>query len=496
MKQLFIDDGDVAAIDNLARVLHQPQKFHGNAVVRPDQRWDNCAVQIRTTPAWDPEAQRYHMIYLAAAEGQDADRTRLRSGWAPEGGESFACYAVSEDGANWDKPQLSPYEYPAPDWRGQPYGGANNILPSARGMLQGPLYDAAEPDPERRFKGMRNEAGTLQAAVSPDCIHWTELAGAAVPSADEANLVLDARRRLFIATPKQHGPYGRAFYLSTSEDFQTWSELELIFHADQQDQENGFARLQRFFDDPDYLTPVYNRPEEWRTDVYNFPVFPYEGLYLGLPVMHHWAGKHPPGYENVDSRKSVELACSRDLRAWERVAERAPFMELSPVGDGSAYDTGQLVVTNGPLVRNDELWFFYTGLRHRSRTMHDLAHGAHLDASAACLARLRMDGFVSLRGGVEWGSVLTRPLEVTGDLHINTSAWRGRVQAEVLDAGDGAVVPGFGRDESVPVIVDRIDEPLRWRGAELRSLRGRTVQIRFHLWQAEIFAYWFEEILA
>ena len=56
-----------------------------------------------------------------------------------------------------------------------------------------------------------------------------------------------------------------------------------------------------------------NRPEEWRTDVYNFPIFPYEGLYLATPVMHHWAGKHPPLYENVDSRKSVELASSRNL---------------------------------------------------------------------------------------------------------------------------------------------------------------------------------------
>ena len=62
--------------------------------------------------------------------------------------------------------------------------------------------------------------------------------------------------------------------------------------------------------------------------------------------MHHWAGKHAPLYENVDSRKSVELASSRNLLDWDRVAERAPFMELSPVSDGETYDTGQIVVLN------------------------------------------------------------------------------------------------------------------------------------------------------
>jgi hypothetical protein len=494
MKRLFIDDSDLARIDNLARVLHRPQKFYGNAVVRPDQRWDNVAVQIRTTPAWDPESRRFHMIYLAAAEAADFESMHIRHGWAPEGGDSFTCYTVSEDGVNWEKPSLGLHDYEGLTWRGEPVGAANNIVPSAKGMLQGPIYDATDPDSSRRFKGMRNLAGKLQATVSEDCVNWHELEGAEVPSSDEANLTHDVDHGRFIATPKQGGPYGRSFYLSTSEDFHTWSELELIFHADQQDQENGFERVRRFLDDPEYLKPVYNRPEEWRTDVYNFPVFPYEGLYLGLPVMHHWLGKHPPGYENVDSRKTVELACSRDLRAWERVADRAPFMELSPIGDGSAYDTGQLVIANGPVVRNDELWFYYTGLRHRSRSLHDLASREYLDASAACLARLRMDGFVGLRGGVEWGSVTSAPIEVDGlSLRLNADAWRGRVQVELLDPGTGEALDGFSRDDCRPVMVDRIDERIVWSDSTaLTALRGRQVQVRLHLWQAEVFAFWFD----
>ena len=122
-------------------------------------------------------------------------------------------------------------------------------------------------------------------------------------------------------------------------------------------------------------------PEEWRTDIYHFPVFRYEDMYLALPTMHHWAGKHPPLYENVDSRKSVELAVSRDKRTWERVADRAPFLELSPVGSGR-YDTGQIGITNGVVHRNNELWFYYTAAKRRAHSIPEQINFDYLDAIA------------------------------------------------------------------------------------------------------------------
>ena len=196
--------------------------------------------------------------------------------------------------------------------------------------------------------------------------------------------------------------------------------------------------------------------------------------------MHHWSGKHLPLYENVDSRKSVEIASSRDLRQWERVCNRAPFMELSPVGDGSAYDTGQLVMTNGPVRRNNELWFYYTASKHRSMSISDTLNRVGLDVGAVCMAKLRLDGFVSLKGGVEWGSVLTKPVTVDGgELHINVDSWRARLRAEVIDADNGQTIPGYSTDESIPTVIDSIDERLRWKDKpDISELRGRTVRIR------------------
>lgn len=491
MKHLFVDDHEIEAIDNLARKLHQPEKFPANAVVRPEHRWENCAIQIRTRPAWDPEERLFKMIYLAAAEGPDPE-VHLDPTGAPQGGESFYCYTTSTDGVNWDKPRLELHDYQALTWTGKPIGRANNILPTAQGMLLGPVHDPHEPRPERRFKGLAYRGGSLEPLVSPDARHWGNPGLASLASADEAHLTLDEARRLFIATVKHGGPYGRSFFLTTSEDFEHWSEQELVFHADQVDQENGWERLQTLMADPAYLPPVYFHPEDYRTDVYNFPVFPYEGLYLALPVMHHWTAKHPPMYENVDSRKSVELASSRDLRHWHRVADRRPFLEHSPLGDRSAYDTGQLVTTNGPIVRNRELWFYYVGLRHRSQSLAATRNREYLDGSAVCMARLRLDGFVSLKGGIEWGSVLTRPVVVDGrELRANLDSWRGQVLAEVLDPETCQPLPGYSREEAVPTTIDGIDEPLIWRDhADLSLLRGRTVRLRFWILRGELYAWW------
>ncbi len=494
MKYLFIDDGEVEAIDNLARKLHQPEKFFANAVLRPENRWENCAIQIRTTPAWDPQERLFKMIYLASAEGLDPE-VRLDPTGAPQGGESFYCYATSTDGVNWDKPHLGLHDYAAPTWTGKPIGRANNILPSAGGLLLGPYYDPYENDPARRFKGLAYRGGSLEPLVSADAQAWANPGLASLASADESHLVLDEGRRRYIATVKHGGPYGRSFYLTTSEDFEHWSDQELVFHADQVDQENGWERLQALMADPSQLQPVYFHPEDYRTDVYNFPVFPYEGLYLALPVMHHWTSRHPPMFENVDSRKSVELAASRDLRHWHRVADRRPFLEHSPQGRGEVYDTGQIVTTNGPIVRNRELWFYYVGLRHRSQTLAATRNREYLDGSAVCMARLRLDGFVSLKGGVEWGSVLTRPVTVTGaELHLNVDSWRGQVQVEVLDADTGLALPGRGRQDAVPTTIDGIDEVARWQqGIDLSAWRGRTVRLRFWLLRGELYAYWFAD---
>ena len=281
MKHLFIDNHELEAIENLARKLHQPNKFHGNAVVRPENRWENCEVQIRTTPAWDPEEGLFKMLYQSGAEGTDPNVTLDVTG-VPVGTEEFMCLATSEDGVNWEKPNLGLVDYHGVLWNGKPIGKENNIVGSGRSLFLAPIYDPLDPDPSRRYKGMGWWPGHdgLTPVISRDCLHWSPLEDFNVPSSDEAHVTHLADEKRFVAMVKNRGPdgyapYGRSHCLSISEDFEDWSDLELVFHADQEDQEIGMARIARFIEDPEYLTPVYNRPEEYRTDIYNFPVFKY-----------------------------------------------------------------------------------------------------------------------------------------------------------------------------------------------------------------------------
>ena len=498
MRHLFIDNHEVEEITNLARKLHQPEKFERNAVIRPEHRWENMFIRTWGGPVWDPPTNLFKMIYLGTAA---RDLTAVGTGEAAvldETGEtgaqgSYSCIATSTDGVNWEKPFLGLHDYDGLMWDKSPIGTENNIIPSINGHMRGPLYHSSEVDPDKRFKGLVYRDRNLYTVASPDCIHWEELDIPPQSSLDVSELTYDEQDDQFISTVKHRGPYGRCFWLSTSGDFENWTEQELIFHADQQDQENGFERLQRLIDDDRYLSPVYNRPEEWRTDVYHFPVIRYEGLYLGLPVMHHWAGSHPPLFENVDSRKTVELASSRDLHNWDRVANRAPFMELSQTGEGR-YDTGQIGTTTGMIRRNNELWFYYTGMKHRNLSVHDTLNFGYLDASAILMARLRLDGFVSLKGGIEWGSVITKPIKINGpQLRVNVDSWRGQLKSELLDAQTNQPIQGFALEDSIPIVLDSVDEPLRWSNADILSLQGRTVKVRFALLNAELYSYWIED---
>ena len=105
MKALFIDDHVVEEINNLARKLHPLQKFDKNVALRPEHRWENCGIMMWTTPAWIPDEAVFKTLYYASSES-DSPEVKLDVTGAPIGGQSFICYATSEDGVNWEKPAL------------------------------------------------------------------------------------------------------------------------------------------------------------------------------------------------------------------------------------------------------------------------------------------------------------------------------------------------------------------------------------------------------
>ena len=294
------------------------------------------------------------------------------------------------------------------------------------------------------------------------------------PSYDESNLSYDQRSRTFIATLKTKGPYGRARAIWTSKDFEKWTNLNVLFHADELDQKLGRENMKTRLADPTLHRHPSLNAATCAVDVYNMGVSRYEDLYIGFPAMFHHnddAGFH-----------LVQLACSRDLRTWKRLGDRETFIGPSKVASG-AYDLTQILPPTGAVIRGDELWFYYTGIKYR-----DPPKGAK-NTGAVCLAVLRLDGFISLDTGDEEGTLLTESFEVTGEkLCVNfTAGTKGELRVEVLDK-EGKVLA-----TSVPLKGDLARGEVIWKKGSIAPSMGKAMSLRFTLRNAQFYSYWFED---
>lgn len=443
-RQLFLDDEGIHEQNQLARTLHRPKKK--GAVIRPDLTLGETSLQIRSGPAWNPEDQKFKLWLI-----------------------SPTCYE-SRDGLHWTRTEKQP----------------NLTVINA-------TIDPDDSDPNRRYKGLVSVPGGRQIVVSPDGLQWEKLDAPHLPSQDESNLSYDRVERKFIATVKQRGPFGRTVWLSTSRDFLSWSRPELIFHPDKQDQELGRRNIEARLAKASLQPLQYVDPTVYGVQVYNMGVFRYEGHYVGLPAMFHTTGP-VPDYPNTDGFHLIELVSSRDLRNWRRLGERRPFIGPSPRGSG-AYDLTQILPPSHPVVRGDELWFYYTGLKYRSAGSIWKGKypdgkwlrrpGADRDSGAICLAVLRRDGFLSLEAGGKPGTMVTETFRSPGGtLHLNVDAAEGMLRVEALDAS------GEVKATSTDLTGDEPRLEVKWKEGTWSNFTNSNVRLRFTLRNARLYSYW------
>jgi len=110
---------------------------------------------------------------------------------------------------------------------------------------------------------------------------------------------------------------------------------------------------------------------------------------------------------------------------------------------------------------------------------------------------IRKDGFVSVRAEHELGELVTKPLIFAGSkLTINYNAQLaedGSVRVEILDDKQPPI-SGFTVNDSDPLSKDEIDATVTWKGrADIGSLAGKTIHLRFVLNDADLFSFQFTE---
>ena len=460
-RQLFIDDHLIAKTDNVTRRLHPVNKYSGNPIVRPDRSWEGRTTVPQGSVIYDEEEGIYKMWYTTDIQSK---------------GKGLA-YAVSEDGVNWEKPELGIV---------LKEGLRTNLMIPARvfGYMYQPYFvikDINEAIPERRYKmaflsiqrdveekatpshpGTRRGTGI---AFSPDGLHWTKAADfASNEIIDISHYMIDPHhddqyviygRTLFVAPEIreawQHYDWfdrvynGRSVIRSTSRDFIHWEPAEFIMGADLEDPPS--------------------------TMIYSMNVFPYEGLYLGLVQRY---------ISRLDtSTIDIQLAISRDGIHFER-----PFREpLFPLGEVGSWDRFILHNMSGPpVVEGEELRFYYGGRtsRHGPNNMDDAKPGG-----AIGLATLLKDRFVAVEASFDGGTLTTKPLKFEGsDFRLNCNAAFGRVEVRLLDSS-GVVISGY---EATIEGVDSIDQRVNFENP-LNAVRANPVQVEFTLFNAQLYSF-------
>ena len=187
---------------------------------------------------------------------------------------------------------------------------------------------------------------------------------------------------------------------------------------------------------------------------------------------------------------NIQLACSRDLVNWQRLGDRQPFLETSPL-DAGAYDLQTMIGPSAPVVRGDELWFYYTGIKQYAfiASGNDPSYDDYIaDRGAVCLAILRRDGFMSLDASDQEGRLTTKPFELNGRrLFINASVGKsGHVIVDVLNKSGNAVAT------SEPIVGDRPQVALRWERGTIANMEGTSLRLRFRVFNARLYSYWID----
>ena len=503
-RQLFVDDYLIAHSTGIEKEFHAVKKHPSNPM------FENC---------WP--------LYFA----EDENGLRMYSKRFRGDGISLS---LSNDGIRWENPELNVVDTSAEP---ESHSGPNNLVQPV-GQPSGLFFDPDCDDPSNRWKMILGQHKRQKR------VEWPYLRRQ------------DGFYRSGEFVPLRKGPYVRqeeplenysAYELHTSEDGISWK-----YKADtslNKLQSHMFTPLDRprgigdclvtrwdpylkkyiahgkCFIGPDFRFPPSNEARamlwsesddliHWSNPrVYAYPDmkdaqtfgmygiyeadgWPYESMWLGcfsMTAYFPW-----PNSDWIVKRNWVVLAGSRDGNSWYYLGDRDPFI---PNGEGDAWDAHYIRMANlstvcGPLVKDDELFFYYHGsyggtTEFPGKERSDKSRWVH----SGGLGTLRRDGFASLNASEKPGVVFTRPLvfEGQGELFVNAEVEKGGfVRVAVVDEG-ARELPGFEESSCRGVMEDSTCSRVVWETAEtLGSLKGRYVRLAFHVKSAKLYSFWVE----
>jgi hypothetical protein len=469
--QLFVDQVLVRETRNVSFTLVPARKHPANPLVKADQPWEGWRLEIYGNVIYDEDEKLFKMWYI----GEDTEAFP----------DYATLYATSPDGVHWEKPLVGAVRTPKYE--------KHNVV-AEQVLLASVIKDKADPDPARRYKmicWLQHDQG-YHTMVSPDGLNWTRLSQAPLcRGGDVITGYFDDTRSLYVAFPKigftVRGHDRRVFWLTTSKDFQTWTEPKLVLTPDLRDDASSLARIEE-------VRPILDVPDDpnlMRTEFYGLGAYPAESCTLAFVWV--FTINNNARYGNQEGPGELQLAVSRDLENWERPF-RTPCV---PRGKISEWDCGFFVTQSRALRVGDEVWLYYGGSSYTHGTpclyrAEGTSRGTKYNGSIG-LAIWQLDRFVSVDGPAEGGTLTTAPVVFTGNrLEVNArTKTAGSIVVRLCDAA-GKPLEGYAGSD--PITGDSLRHVVTWGGRkDVTSLAGKPVVLVFDLKDAELFAFAFRK---
>ena len=379
------------------------------------------------------------------------------------------CYAESDDGLNWEKPNLGIFTFNG--------SGDNNIVWDFHGASV--FIDPAEGDDRKRYKaiGFSRRLNNIYLITSPDGLRWDE----------STNLEAVAERRnegAFNVSWDPREEVYRAYSIQRAEDP---LRRRTIFYTQSPVLEGPWKPAIPIVEASSWDDAVaQEKYGALRTEYYDLSAFRYHNIHIGLVGALYVTAERIPGEKNqmpCDGPIDAQMMYSRDGIQW-RHADRARTPAI-PRGAPGEWDGGMIIGTaKEPIVEGDLIHWYYTGAQH--------THGeVELEKRIKSIGRAtwKRDRFVALTA-VERGTVTTRRLPVPPGavgLEVNAAADKGgQITAEVRDRS-GKPVEGFGLADCAPLRGDEVRWQVRWKGGTLLAGPG-DVQLHFELQHGALYS--------
>jgi len=443
--ELLTDDTLIDRMDSVELTLHRP--VPRDVAIVHDNPWEGNICFYHTVMRDD---NLFRMYYRGAHYDNVSEATI---------GKQVVCYAESDDGITWRKPNLNLIEFEG--------SKANNIIwdtePESHNFA--PFKDT-NPDcpPEQRYKALGGNNQGLHAFQSADGIHWSRLQedyAITEGAFDSQNLAFwDPNRRCYTAYHRdfktRDGEMVRDIMTSTSLDFLDWTDPVWLDYTG--------VPVEHLY--TNQITPYHRAPH----------------MYMGFPK-RFVPTRHPFGHKYVGVSDVVFMS-SRDgvnFRRWGEALIRPGLQEERWENRNNFVAHGIVETDSGVAGTPNELTLYSMEGYYRGES---------------CQMRrytLRLDGFVSARAGLSGGSIVTRPLTFTGNrllLNMSSSA-AGGIRVELQHA-HRLPVEKFSLDDCDDIYGDAIDKVVTWNGNDdVSALSGQPIRMRIVLNDADLYAYQF-----